>query len=326
MIIACPACGTRYAVPDAAIGSEGRTVRCAKCKHSWFQEPPETELPSPAPAPVVAEPPAPPPSAPPASVAPSSRPEPTPSPPATPAPQPEPETAGPSVSHWRTPDADAPPVDEGSLAARALRRGLGQQADAGSPAPVTSDPPASPPTGLPAFDQAEADPPFDDDDGGDADDEGASQFDYRAPFTRRRNTLKMWTLAAALFAALATGTIVAVNYYGLPDWVPIARPTFGIGEPGLELDFPKSQQRKETLANGETIFRVRGTITNTAPETREVPNLLVVFSDARERNIGDWPVTPAKRSLAPGETVTVTEAITDIPPGAAVADLGWAPG
>jgi predicted Zn finger-like uncharacterized protein len=41
MIIACPACSTRYAVPDSAIGVDGRTVRCAKCRHSWFQEGPE---------------------------------------------------------------------------------------------------------------------------------------------------------------------------------------------------------------------------------------------------------------------------------------------
>lgn len=38
MIIACPACETRYVVPDSAIGVDGRTVRCAKCKHSWFQD------------------------------------------------------------------------------------------------------------------------------------------------------------------------------------------------------------------------------------------------------------------------------------------------
>ncbi|MES2302337.1 MAG: zinc-ribbon domain-containing protein, partial [Pseudomonadota bacterium] len=41
MIIACPACSTRYVVPDTAIGVEGRTVRCARCRHSWFQNGPE---------------------------------------------------------------------------------------------------------------------------------------------------------------------------------------------------------------------------------------------------------------------------------------------
>jgi len=82
MILSCPACQTRYVVPDSAIGANGRQVRCAQCRHSWYQEPPALDLAAPAP-----QPPAP------AFVAPQPRVDPAPPArrPAPPPPPPEPE-------------------------------------------------------------------------------------------------------------------------------------------------------------------------------------------------------------------------------------------
>lgn len=71
MILACPSCHTRYVVPDTAIGPAGRTVRCANCRHSWFQEPASGA----ATAVAEAEPVAPPPAAPASEPAPPPPPE-----------------------------------------------------------------------------------------------------------------------------------------------------------------------------------------------------------------------------------------------------------
>lgn len=53
MILQCPACRAAYAVPDSAIGVDGRQVRCARCRHSWYQAGPTLAPPPAAAAPAV---------------------------------------------------------------------------------------------------------------------------------------------------------------------------------------------------------------------------------------------------------------------------------
>lgn len=255
MIIACPACSTRYVVPDSAIGVEGRTVRCAKCRHSWFQDGPEGAL-APAPAEEV---------------------------PAPPPPAPEPAR-----------EAAAPPPE---------------------PEPVEQAPPPAPPPSVvetPPEPEPEAD--YEDD---------RSQFDYAPPFRPRRNMLKVWTVAGVIFFVLAVGTIGAVSYLGLPDWVPVSRPAFAVKQPDLVLTFPADQQDRRTLPNGTEYFGASGTIANVGRETRSVPSILIVLRDARDRVVYSWEVKPPKGTLAPGETMTINEAVTDVPRSAKFAEIGW---
>ncbi|RDC58893.1 hypothetical protein HME9302_02566 [Alteripontixanthobacter maritimus] len=287
MIIACPACTTRYVVPDDAVGVEGRTVRCAKCKHSWFQDGPELELRNEVGEHAARSDPATPPAdqvTPPVPVdeAPAS----VSSVPAAPV-RSQPAQAEPAVAAEpeRNPEPPPAPVSQPSVVERA------------SPAVSTER---------------------DDIDYG-------SQFDHAPPFRGRRNPLKIWTAAAAMFAALALGVVAAVSYWGLPEWVPVSRPTFAMEEPDLVLEFPPGQQDRRTLPNGTEFFGASGTVTNVGRTTQNVPAILIVLRDARDRIVYSWKVVPTKSRLAPGESLTVNEAVTDVPKSAKFAEIGWSP-
>ena len=309
MIIACPACATRYVVPDSAIGLEGRTVRCAKCKHSWFQDGPELVEPiaaayaapargSAAETSPVARPAAPPP---------QPRPEPAVEKPPAPPPRAEPSLAWEEAEHDPEPPPPVPPawIDD----------------DEGEQGPAASDGPVEAPSfdAAPAHAEWEAerppaDPGFDE----------VSQFDRSPPFRARRNWLRWLTWGAGAFAVLALAAVAAMSIYGTPSWLPIEKPLFGT-DPGLTVEFPASEQERRTLPNGAEFFGARVVVKNDGRETKRVPPLLIVLRDTRERVVYSWELVPPQRTLAPGEAMTINEAMTDVPKSAVYADIGWAP-
>jgi len=261
MIIACPACSTRYVVPDSAIGVEGRTVRCAKCRHSWFQQ--GAELPA--------------------------QPESTVG--ASAASRPSPERP---ISAAAVPQADPPPQSEPD----------DQEAVQQVPEPPAVLRPA----------------PRDDDD---AFAQAGSRFEHEPPFRPRRNTAKLWTMAAAGFALFVAGLIGLAAVFGLPNWLPLAKATFGAGQPDLVLSFPAGRQDRRTLPNGTAYFGASGTVTNVGKDPHEVPPILIVLRDSNDKVVYIWNVTPPRDSLTPGESVTINVAVTDGRKSAKVAEIGW---
>jgi len=44
MQVSCPSCATNFSVPDRALMPNGRTLKCARCGHKWFQTLAQPEL------------------------------------------------------------------------------------------------------------------------------------------------------------------------------------------------------------------------------------------------------------------------------------------
>ncbi|MFM5915984.1 MAG: MJ0042-type zinc finger domain-containing protein [Novosphingobium sp.] len=318
MIIACPACATRYVVPDSAIGVDGRTVRCAKCRHSWFQDGPNVAA-----APPPAEDPAPP--------AVNEQPvervaDPTPAPAAT-----TPETSGgadeaspPPAADWDDPhpaqSSQAPAVEAApevlpDTPPQAAPHESVTEPDVPAPPISFADEDLPPPPDVSPISAGESL----------ADDE-YSRFAHEPLFRPRRNPARMWTIAAALFAVVALGAVGATAWFGMPSWMPFAHPLFAEEQPGLTLDFPAKMQGQRPLSDQTWFFEANGTVTNVSQAARSVPTILAVLKDARGRIVFTAELHSPKRVLAPGESVSINEALVSVPKAAVRAEYGWKPG
>ncbi|PKB14479.1 putative Zn finger-like uncharacterized protein [Novosphingobium kunmingense] len=307
MIIACPACATRYAVPDSAIGVDGRTVRCAKCRHSWFQDGPALPERAAEAAPLPQPPPPPPPpvEAPAPTATEVAAPEPAPA--AAPAP-----TVAVSVNFDRQ---QQPPHHGGEPAPPTPQ-----------PADEVAGPEQDPPLPPFVYDEEAPPPAWAAPTSGDTAEDDHSSFAHEPPFRPRHNPAKMWSVVAILVGSISLALIGATAWWGLPNWMPFAHPLFAEAQPGLKLDFPAKQQERHQLPDSTWYFQASGAVTNTSQESRSVPPILIVLRDARDRVVYTAEVQSPKRVLAPGESAAINEALVQVPKAAVKAEFGWKPG
>lgn len=281
MILTCPSCGTRYLVADTAIGNAGRKVRCAACKHSWFEH---AEKASPTPVPHAPTPP--------------QHVSDLPKPDLSDSHQPNPDTPSSDLidsgGHImaRAPDTSAQQNVQPILPPSWVVDGLSSRTAAEetpSPAPAETN-----------FITATADP-----------------FAYQAPFQPRRNKLKLWTIAAIAIAALLIALNIALWALGGVEGIsekmgqkpPIASlPT----ETALQLA-PTNVPERRRLDSGHEILSVSGRIDNPTSTALPVPAIRAELLDDDGKTIYSWTIPAPVDQLAGGTSIPFDGVTVDIP-------------
>lgn len=304
MILICPKCTTRYVVPDNAIGIDGRQVRCASCKHSWFQESQpikidEVETPPAVIAPksahngdnIVAE--------------------------STSAAKP---SASDNDLNAKLASADTQLPDSQSSAVEPIA-GTATKAPISEADSTSSNAAAMDSDNQTLFEKMNmrerevtkeeeyedplAMPPL-------------APFDHEPPFKPRRNPAKLWTMAAMAFAILIVIIAGTLWYSGALDGSMASQTVTS------PLQVTVNNNEMNETSDGNRFFIASGTIINPTSETVKVPDMIAVLLSSDNREIYSWEIPAPVEELEPGETVEFSGAARDnVPRAATMVAVDW---
>ncbi len=299
MLIVCPSCATSYMIDPASVAPAGRTVRCARCRKTWFAGGPKA-------APnvtafvdgVIAEAEA-------ESAGPSSAGSPRQPADAAPAPANAPTAADDfgaesseaiAESSHATADtqAAAPPVEPAPHDAGLVP----QENKAPEPIAITDAPSLVPPIEqAPLPDAANAELDSDD-----IETFAARRQRLQARRQQARRSSRWTALILVLFAfnvALIGARSEVVRY--LPQTASLFA-AIGLPVNLRNLNFENVRISKETQ-DGVNVLIVEGTIASAANKPTEVPRLRFAALNASGQEVYTWTALPARSILGPGESL-----------------------
>ncbi len=301
MLIVCPNCATSYLIEPTSVGSAGRTVRCARCKTTWFAAAakPANDVTAFVDG-VIAEaeaqagghdtggnrlnnPPARPNDA--TAAADDFGGEPPPFPAARPAPLPE--------------------AASGPLGPTSHNNDLGP---AEAPFAITDAPslvPRMEHAPLPGADSAALDAE-------DMDSFAARRQRLKAKRQTKKRSSRWTAIALVLFAfnvALVGARSEVVRY--LPQTASLFA-AIGLPVNLRNLKFDNVRITRET-ADGVTALVVEGTIVGTTGKAAEVPRLRFAARNAAGQEVYSWTALPARTVLGPDESLPFTSRLVSPP-------------
>lgn len=341
MILVCPSCEAKFKVPDGAIPPGGRTVRCAKCKHSW-RALPDQALARPAPAPARPAVPS----------------------PAAPPPEMDAGLAARAAAVRRTVQDDPvdhvpppPPVeddiydDDGDVRAAPEETARAESDDFGVGAALKANFGAEFDDDDHAPDHAHGiEDDDDDDDRYDDDDflarrraEQRRQAERRSMARKRKMLTALWGLLLVFWLVVLYLLVFKKDevVYKMPGMAGFYEMFEGVSdverfqpEEGEEVSTPLGETEVYVSANlfghrsgvemvdGRPTLVVRGYIQNTS-KTRSatVPQVKVDVLDANERVLTSWVVDPPGRILRRGAILNFESSLYPIPSGTANAGV-----